>query len=59
MNEGVYFSIDLQLANNPIFYFDVQIAESVEEFFRKFLNNNEYDIDLIEDYGLILILMPF
>jgi hypothetical protein len=59
VNEGVYFSIDLQLANNPIFYFDVQIAESVEEFFRKFLNNNEYDIDLIEDYGLILILMPF
>ncbi|URT71217.1 SMI1/KNR4 family protein [Cytobacillus firmus] len=49
VNEGVYISIDLQLANNPIFYFDTQIAESLEDFFKKFLNNNEYFIDLIED----------
>ncbi|WP_394581802.1 hypothetical protein [Cytobacillus firmus] len=32
VNEGVYISIDLQLANNPIFYFDTQIAESLEDF---------------------------
>lgn len=49
VNEGVYISIDLQLANNPIFYFDTQIAESLEDFFKKFLNNNEYFIELIED----------
>lgn len=49
VNEGVYISIDLQLANNPIFYFDTQIAESLEDFFKKFLNDNEYFIDLIED----------
>ncbi|MFB6468865.1 SMI1/KNR4 family protein [Cytobacillus sp. Hz8] len=49
VNEGVYISLDLQLVNNPIFYFDIQIAESLEDFFKKFLNNNEYYLDLIED----------
>lgn len=49
VNEGVYISIDLQLVNNPIYYFDIQIAESLEDFLKKFLNNNEYYIDLIED----------
>jgi antitoxin YxxD len=49
VNEGVYISIDLQLINNPIYYFDIQIAESLEDFFKKFLSNNEYYIDLIED----------
>ncbi|MEC1105119.1 SMI1/KNR4 family protein [Bacillus velezensis] len=49
VNEGVYISINLQLENNPIFYFDTQIAESLEDFLKKFLNDNEYYIDLIED----------
>ncbi len=49
VNEGIYISIDLQLVNNPIYYFDIQIAESLEDFLKKFLNNNEYYIDLIED----------
>lgn len=49
VNEGVYISIDLQLVNNPIYYFDIQIAESLEDFFKRFLNNNEYYIKLIED----------
>jgi len=49
VNEGVYISIDLQLVNNPIYYFDIQIAKSLEDFFKKFLNDNEYYIDLIED----------
>jgi len=49
VNEGVYISLDLQLVNNPIFYFDIQIAESLEGFFEKFLRNNEYFLDLIED----------
>lgn len=49
VNEGVYISIDLKLVNNPIFYFHIQIATSLEDFFKKFLNNNEYYIDLIED----------
>ncbi|WLV24506.1 SMI1/KNR4 family protein [Aciduricibacillus chroicocephali] len=47
VNEGIYISLDLQLVNNPIFYFDVQIAESLEDFFKKFLDDNEYYIDLI------------
>jgi len=37
----------LELVNNPIFYFDVPIASSLEDFFKKFLNNNEYYINLI------------
>jgi len=49
VNEGVYISIDLQLVNNPVFYFDIQIADSLEDFFKKFLNDNEYYINLIED----------
>lgn len=49
VNEGVYISLDLQLVNNPIFYFDIQIADSLDNFFKKFLDNNEYYIDLIED----------
>ncbi|GIP61989.1 antitoxin YxxD [Virgibacillus pantothenticus] len=47
VNEGVYISIDLNLENNPVFYFDVQIAESLVDFFKKFLNDNEYYVDLI------------
>ena len=49
VNEGVYISLDLQLDNNPIFYFDIQIAESLEHFFEKFLRNNEYFLDLIKE----------
>ncbi|EKF37357.1 SMI1/KNR4 family protein [Bacillus altitudinis] len=49
VNEGVYISLDLKLVNNPVYYFDTQIAESLEDFFKKFLNNNEYYLDLIED----------
>ncbi|MBO2535690.1 SMI1/KNR4 family protein [Rummeliibacillus suwonensis] len=33
VNEGVYISLDIQLVNNPIFYFDIQIADSLEDFF--------------------------
>lgn len=47
VNEGVYISINLNLENNPVFYFDVQIAESLVHFFKKFLNDNEYYVDLI------------
>ncbi|AMQ07065.1 MULTISPECIES: SMI1/KNR4 family protein [Sporosarcina] len=49
VNEGVYISLDLQIVNNPVFYFDIQIAESLEDFFKKFPNDNEYYIDLIEE----------
>lgn len=49
VNEGIYISLDLELPNNPIFFFDTQIAESLEDFFKRFLINNEYYIDLIED----------
>lgn len=48
VNEGVYFTLDLQLVNNPVFYFDTQIADSLEDFFKKFLDNNEYYVELIE-----------
>ncbi|MDG5471378.1 SMI1/KNR4 family protein [Jeotgalibacillus sp. ET6] len=49
VNEGVYISIDLTIINRPVFYFDVQIAGSLKDFFEKFFINNEYYIDLIED----------
>ncbi|MFS3915238.1 SMI1/KNR4 family protein [Bacillus australimaris] len=49
VNEGVYISLDLQLINNPVYFFDTKIAESLEDFFKKFLNNNEYYLDLLED----------
>ena len=29
VNEGVYISLDLQLVNNPIFYFDIQIIQEL------------------------------
>lgn len=47
VNEDVYISIDLELVNNPVFYFDISIASSLEDFFKKFLNNNEYYINSI------------
>lgn len=49
VNEGIYLSIDLQLVNNPIYYMDIQIAESLEDFFKKFINDNEYYINMNED----------
>ncbi|OAB38854.1 SMI1/KNR4 family protein [Paenibacillus glacialis] len=48
VNEGVYLTLDMQLKNTPVFYFDTQIADSLEDFFEKFLNDNEYYMDLIE-----------
>jgi len=49
VNEGIYISLDLKLENNPVYYFDFQIASSLEDFFRKFINDNEYFLDLLED----------
>src|SRR5699024_7736682 len=49
LNEGIYLSLDLQLVNNPIYYMDNKIAESVEDFFKKFINDNEYYINMNED----------
>src|SRR5699024_8369638 len=49
VNEGIYLSIDLQLVNNPIYYMDIQIAESLEDFFKKFINDNEYYINMNEN----------
>ncbi len=49
VNEGVYLSLELQLVNNPVFYLDIQIAASLEDFFEMFSNDNEYYIDLIEE----------
>ncbi|MDD9795831.1 SMI1/KNR4 family protein [Priestia megaterium] len=46
VNEGIYISLDLKLPNNPVFYFDTQIADSLEDFLKKFINDNEYYIDL-------------
>ncbi|MDR7241923.1 SMI1/KNR4 family protein [Priestia megaterium] len=49
VNEGVYISLDLKLPNNPVFYLDTPIADSLEDFFKKFINDNEYYINLIEE----------
>ncbi|QTL47318.1 MULTISPECIES: SMI1/KNR4 family protein [Priestia] len=49
VNEGVYISLDLKLPNNPVFYLDTPIGDSLEDFLKKFINDNEYYIDLIEE----------
>lgn len=48
VNEGIYLTLDLQSVNTPVFYFDTQIADSLEAFFKKFLSDNEYYIELID-----------
>ncbi|USL40246.1 SMI1/KNR4 family protein [Priestia megaterium] len=49
VNEGVYISLDLKLPNNPVFYLDTPTGDSLEDFLKKFINDNEYYIDLIEE----------
>jgi len=49
VNEEVYISLDLTLPHNPVFYMDTPIADSLEDFFKKFIDDNEYYMDLIEE----------
>ncbi|MGG3193087.1 MULTISPECIES: SMI1/KNR4 family protein [Priestia] len=49
VNEGVYISLDLTLPHNPVFYMDTPIADSLEDFLKKFIDDNEYYMDLIEE----------
>ncbi|MEB2275515.1 SMI1/KNR4 family protein [Bacillus sp. ILBB4] len=49
VNEGVYISLDLKSPNNPVFYLDKPIADSLEDFFKKFINDNKYYMDLIKE----------
>lgn len=48
-NEGTYLTIGLtEIDNNHIFFFDVKVANSLEEFLRKMIINDGYYLDLIE-----------
>ncbi|WP_424160495.1 SMI1/KNR4 family protein [Bacillus amyloliquefaciens] len=49
-NESALFLIELgDEQKNSIFYDDIKIADSLEEFLIKLIKNDKYYIDLIED----------
>lgn len=49
-SESALRSIDLNDNNeNPIYYYDIQIATSLTEFLRKIEENDQYYLDLLDD----------
>ena len=49
-SESALMSIDLNEKNsNPIYYYDIQIATSLEEFLRKIEKNDKYYLELLVD----------
>jgi hypothetical protein len=49
-NESALMSIELNDNNeNPIYYYDIQIATSLAEFLRKIEENDKYYFDLLVD----------
>ncbi|MGG0658095.1 SMI1/KNR4 family protein [Rummeliibacillus pycnus] len=49
-NESALMSIELNNNNeNPIYYYDIQIATSLSEFLRKIEENDKYYLDLLVD----------
>lgn len=49
-SESALMSIDLNDNNeNPIYYYDIQIATSLTEFLRKIEENDQYYLDLLND----------
>lgn len=47
-SESALMSIDLNDNNeNPIYYYDIQIATSLTEFLRKIEENDQYYLDFI------------
>lgn len=49
-SESALMSIELNDNNrNPVYYYDVQIANSLEEFLRKMEENDNYYLELLPD----------
>ncbi|NMD71598.1 SMI1/KNR4 family protein [Bacillus sp. DNRA2] len=49
VNEGVYLTLDLNYPKqSPVYFFDTQIACSLEEFTRKIDEDAEYFMDMVE-----------
>ncbi|MCY8198934.1 type II toxin-antitoxin system antitoxin YxxD [Bacillus subtilis] len=49
-SESALMSIELNDNNeNPIYYYDIQIATSLTEFLRKIEKNDQYYLDLLDD----------
>ncbi|MTH53685.1 hypothetical protein GKZ89_09745 [Bacillus mangrovi] len=49
-SESALMSIELtNKDSNPIYYYDIQIADSLEEFLRKIEENDQYYLELLVD----------
>ncbi|WP_375090102.1 SMI1/KNR4 family protein [Peribacillus sp. RS7] len=49
-SESALMSIDLNENNrSPVYYYDIQIATSLEEFLRKIVENDKYYLELLAD----------
>ncbi len=49
VNEGVYLTLDLNtLQQTPVYFFETQIADSLEEFIRKINQDTEYFVDMVD-----------
>ncbi|EOP68858.1 MULTISPECIES: SMI1/KNR4 family protein [Bacillus] len=49
VNEGVYLTLDLNTPQQtPVYFFETQIADSLEEFIRKINQDTEYFVDMVD-----------
>ncbi|HDR7621885.1 SMI1/KNR4 family protein [Bacillus mycoides] len=49
VNEGVYLTLDLNTPQQtPVYFFETQIADSLEEFIRKINQDAEYFVDMVD-----------
>jgi len=49
VNEGVYLTLDLNTTQKtPVYFFETQIADSLEEFIRKVDEDAEYFLDMAD-----------
>lgn len=49
-SESAFISIELNESNkSPVYYYDIQIAASLEEFFIKIEGNDKYYLDVLVD----------
>lgn len=49
VNEGVYLTLDLNTPQQtPVYFFETQIADSLEEFIRKINHDAEYFVDMVD-----------
>lgn len=47
-SESAYISIEMSdVTENKIYYYDVKIADSLQEFLKKILDDDEYYVDMI------------